>query len=181
MVPFVKLFPRQGAAETRTITMAGHHTLPDDEYALVELYCADPTCDCRRVMLNVVGHRQMKRGFLASISFGFDREGDMAGPFLDPLNYRSKHAETLLGLVGAMLETDHAYVARLERHYQMIKQAAANPTPYQRRVLGDNLPAEPGHRVPPIKRPDRNAPCPCGSGKKYKYCCMRKDQYLANG
>ena len=26
----------------------------------------------------------------------------------------------------------------------------------------------------PIKReatPDRNAPCPCGSGKKYKKCC----------
>ena len=21
----------------------------------------------------------------------------------------------------------------------------------------------------------RNAPCPCGSGKKYKNCCMRKD------
>ena len=24
------------------------------------------------------------------------------------------------------------------------------------------------HKIP------RNAPCPCGSGKKYKYCCMRK-------
>jgi hypothetical protein len=22
----------------------------------------------------------------------------------------------------------------------------------------------------------RNAPCPCGSGKKYKHCCMNKDQ-----
>lgn len=22
----------------------------------------------------------------------------------------------------------------------------------------------------------RNDPCPCGSGKKYKKCCMRKDQ-----
>ena len=22
----------------------------------------------------------------------------------------------------------------------------------------------------------RNEPCPCGSGKKYKYCCMKKDQ-----
>lgn len=24
--------------------------------------------------------------------------------------------------------------------------------------------------------PDRNDPCPCGSTKKYKHCCMRKDQ-----
>jgi uncharacterized protein YchJ len=28
-------------------------------------------------------------------------------------------------------------------------------------------------RVQPTARP--NDPCPCGSGKKYKHCCMRKD------
>lgn len=26
------------------------------------------------------------------------------------------------------------------------------------------------------KKVGRNEPCPCGSGKKYKYCCMKKDQ-----
>jgi uncharacterized protein YecA (UPF0149 family) len=26
------------------------------------------------------------------------------------------------------------------------------------------------------KKVKRNAPCPCGSGKKYKHCCMSKDQ-----
>jgi SEC-C motif-containing protein len=32
-----------------------------------------------------------------------------------------------------------------------------------------------GEILPPIKeeRPGRNAPCPCGSGKKYKRCCGR--------
>lgn len=32
-------------------------------------------------------------------------------------------------------------------------------------------------KVDPIKadkEPDRNAPCPCGSGKKYKKCCGAK-------
>ena len=24
-------------------------------------------------------------------------------------------------------------------------------------------------------KPHRNGPCPCGSGKKYKKCCMEKD------
>jgi SEC-C motif-containing protein len=30
-----------------------------------------------------------------------------------------------------------------------------------------------GEMLPPLKeeRPGRNAPCPCGSGKKYKRCC----------
>lgn len=26
----------------------------------------------------------------------------------------------------------------------------------------------------------RNKPCPCGSGKKYKHCCLKKDNYLKN-
>lgn len=25
-------------------------------------------------------------------------------------------------------------------------------------------------------RPGRNAPCPCGSGKKYKHCCADADK-----
>lgn len=29
------------------------------------------------------------------------------------------------------------------------------------------------------KRPGRNEPCHCGSGKKYKNCCMKKDQEAA--
>jgi hypothetical protein len=30
----------------------------------------------------------------------------------------------------------------------------------------------------PIPKIGRNAPCPCGSGKKYKKCCIEKDQQL---
>ena len=29
-----------------------------------------------------------------------------------------------------------------------------------------------GHSLPSVKSPERNAECPCGSGKKYKRCCI---------
>jgi hypothetical protein len=29
------------------------------------------------------------------------------------------------------------------------------------------------------KRPGRNEPCHCGSGKKYKHCCLQKDEEAA--
>jgi hypothetical protein len=132
---FVRLFPGQAMAETRTITTRGHDVLPDDEYALVESYCTDPTCDCRRVMLYVVGRRQMRRGYLASISFGFDRDAEMAGPYLDPLNPQSEYALVFLDMVTRMLDADTAYVARLESHYRQVKQAAADPTHPVHRVL----------------------------------------------
>ncbi|HLG53819.1 MAG TPA: SEC-C metal-binding domain-containing protein [Vicinamibacterales bacterium] len=27
-----------------------------------------------------------------------------------------------------------------------------------------------------VPRPGRNEPCPCGSGRKYKQCCLGKDE-----
>ncbi|MCG8423816.1 MAG: SEC-C domain-containing protein, partial [Proteobacteria bacterium] len=27
-----------------------------------------------------------------------------------------------------------------------------------------------------VKKPAKNAPCPCGSGKKYKLCCLPAQQ-----
>jgi tetratricopeptide (TPR) repeat protein len=28
------------------------------------------------------------------------------------------------------------------------------------------------------KKPGRNAPCPCGSGKKYKMCCLKQEEEI---
>jgi hypothetical protein len=132
---FVDIFREQGLAETRSFTTRGYPGLPDDEYALFESYCTDPECDCRRVMLNVIRRRQTRQAYLASISFGFDRDGEMAGPFVDPLNKQSEHAEALLSVVGEEILADQAYVARLESHYQQVKRAAANPKdPAQKRI-----------------------------------------------
>lgn len=124
LVPFVRFFPEQAAAETRVLTVRGHPALPDDAYALFEAYCADAKCDCRRVMLNVVSQRQQRQ--VATISYGFDRDKEMAGPFLDPINPQSEYAEVLLSLVKEVLASPD-YVARLERHYHQAKLAAADP------------------------------------------------------
>ena len=45
--------------------------------------------------------------------------------------------------------------------------------PIDARVAGDG-PRQP-RRVKPSEKIGRNDPCPCGSGKKYKNCCMLKD------
>lgn len=51
--PFLERFPEVAAQETRVITAQGHALLPDGEYGLVELFCTEPGCDCRRVMLSI--------------------------------------------------------------------------------------------------------------------------------
>ena len=134
LVQFHTFYPELAERETRTLTTFGQGSLPADTYGLVESYCDDPDCDCRRVMLNVVSKKHPERGYLASISYGFDREGEMAGPFLDPLNPQSEFAEALLERVRFVL-SDEDYVARLHRHYAMFKEAVADPThPGHRRI-----------------------------------------------
>jgi hypothetical protein len=124
--PFFRHFEDVAKAETRSLHLRGGRGdgVPDDDYAFVESYCTDPGCDCRRVLLTVLAR---SRGPGAVISFGFDRGEPLAGPFLDPLNPQSEYAKGLLALAKELVLSDPAYVARLERHYQMVKQKFARP------------------------------------------------------
>jgi hypothetical protein len=124
LTPFIRLFPSQGIDECRSLTTRGDGIVPDDDYALLESYCDDPSCHCRRVMLNVVARHQ--QATVASISVAFDRDDPLAGPFLDPLNPQAPYAGALLDLVRDML-ADPRYVARLEAHYYQVKGAVADP------------------------------------------------------
>ena len=147
LVPFVRLFPQQAMQETRVLTTQGYPGLPDDEYGLLEFYCADSECNCRRVMINVAGRTQ--DAILASISYSFDRNQEWAGPFLDPLNAQSEYAGILLRLVVQVL-ADPAYVARLEAHYDRVKGAVADPA--QRFLDGPQGMKGWGRRAPGVNR-----------------------------
>ncbi|MBA3713959.1 MAG: hypothetical protein H0W76_16135 [Pyrinomonadaceae bacterium] len=137
MIPFSAKFADLAWQETRTITVRGRDELPDGEYGFVESYCDEVSCDCRRVMLTVLGRTSGSRVW-ATISYGWEsgefyerwvgraEEGaDTKGPYLDPFNPQSRYANVLLGMFEYVL-TDRAYVERLARHYRMFKVAAKN-------------------------------------------------------
>ena len=133
LIPFAALFPEIARTEIRSLTPMRQPGIPQDDYGLLESYCPDPNCDCQRVMLNVVSRRQQRQ--VATISYGFDRSAEDAGPYLDPLNPQGPHAEALLKLVAAHLEADRAYVLRLKANYAMVKSAAADPNHPVQKIL----------------------------------------------
>ena len=185
MRPFFDKFKDLGEKETRVVKVfksGDFGALPPGEYAFVELYCDEKNCDCRRVMIMVLAKGPNK--ILATINLGVDSRGDDAGPFLDPLNRQSEHSKDLMDLFLDVINTDPAYLARLQRHYVMFKEridrrrysGAPFETPGEVRRV-ENFPAPPSLSRPRTAdrgRPKlgRNEPCPCGSGKKYKKCCM---------
>ena len=137
MTTFSTRFPDLAWRETRTITVRGLDVLPDGEYAFLESYCDDANCDCRRVMLRVLGRASGPQVW-ATISYGWESEQfyerwvgraedgwDNKGPYLDPLNPQTPYADALLRMFEYVL-TDRAYVERLKRHYRMFKAAVRN-------------------------------------------------------
>ncbi len=173
---FYERFPEIAEHETRTITTTHTMNLPDGEYGLLEAYCNEPGCDCRRVFFNVCNPQGQEP--LAVIAYGwedyeyyvkwFGKDDprvihELQGPVLNSASRQSRLAPILVDLVKWALQ-DKAYVERLKRHYKMFRESvdkAELKTIVQARA---------------IKHTERNAPCPCGSGKKYKHCCGRYSQ-----
>ena len=133
--PFLERFGELAWKETRSVTVFENHpALPADEYGLIELYCNDEACDCRRVMLDVVS-RQLNKS-VAVVAYGWENAAfyarwfgqsdpkiikEMQGPELNLGSPQSKLAPAALELVKDVLK-DQNYVARIKRHYKLFKE-----------------------------------------------------------
>jgi len=173
LVPFASFhsrFPELAERETRTMTiLRGGDGLPTGSYGFVELFCDEPGCDCRRVLLQVFGERQ--RRLLATVNFGWEDRSfyrnwlhgqcspeelaELKGPALLTGAPQSELAPALLHEASAAVLSDPDYVARLKRHYALFREA----------IDRESAPVRRG------PAPGRNDPCPCGSGRKFKKCC----------
>lgn len=158
---------------------------------LDERYCADPACDCRRVMLAV---HDPDREPLATIVYDFvggaSRTPRGENPYLEPAVEQPDGAPGILALVRGAIDGDPAYRARLVRHYEEMKQRTRDPAhPLWPTILQDRAtmtqlaqslihsfsPAVAGRSGSGERRAGtkigRNDPCLCGSGRKHKKCC----------
>jgi hypothetical protein len=132
LVPFYIRFPDLAEKETRSIFIFKSGDLPPGQYDLLELFCDDPKCDCRRVVISVISP-QRGTAPLATINYGWERVEFYArwlgtwqnaveckGPSLAPLNPQTADSEALLALFKSALE-DEQYRERLKRHYELFK------------------------------------------------------------
>ncbi len=135
-VPFSHFYPDLAARETRNAILSeGDEWLPADTYAMFEMYCDEPGCDCRRVFFTVIGERQRRP--LAVVAYGWESRAfyarwmhsddpqdlaDLQGPILNFGSPQSKYAPELLNLINEVLLADPAYIERLKRHYQLVRE-----------------------------------------------------------
>ena len=136
-VPFAKYFEDIAKAETRSITIfeEGHSSgLPPGEYGFVEYYCDEKNCHCNRVHLLVVA--RWCREPIAMVVYGWESPAyyekwmsfadkrmarEMSGVSLELMFKQSKYAPAAKKLVEEVLLADPAYIDRLKRHNQMMR------------------------------------------------------------
>ncbi len=139
MIPFHTVCPELAKQETRSMKLLSPvGRLPAGEYAFMEFYCNDLTCDCRRTFIQVIANGQP--GILASINFGWEKAGfyrrkmpfDRNAPreitlgSLDPLNRQSEFAPDLL-LMFQTTVADATNCSRLSQHYQIFRKTLGKP------------------------------------------------------
>jgi hypothetical protein len=140
MLAFFERFGDLAFEETRVVTVPPGKAVPAGVYGLLEYYCTDDDCDCRRVIIKVVSEHSADKVW-ATISYGWEgaafyrkwspgTEGaaEWSGPTLDPLNPQSAHAGAFLSLFKHVVLQDKSYVDRLKRHYTMFKNFSKSPT-----------------------------------------------------
>lgn len=148
MRPFHGRCPEIAMKEVRSVTVLDDgQSVPPGQYGLLEFYCDDPECDCRRVLFQVV--RSDTGGKVwATINYGWESAEyyarwlgsaeagrEACGASLDPLHPQSEYAPALLDLFTDVILADASYVERLKRHYRMFRDAGpkakATPTKTQ--------------------------------------------------
>lgn len=120
-----------------------------------ELYCLAPGCDCDQAVVDFV--ELLSDGEIKPIGGVRLRVTDahVLHPEVEPGN------EALVDKLWAIYRKRHRDPERLRGHQRVLLEARQH---------------ERASRVVPKKaRAARNEPCPCGSGQKYKRCCMEGD------
>ncbi len=130
MMAFHILFPEEAKNETRAVTPVFPGKVTGHRYMLMEYFCIDPKCDCRRVMINVIDTENDMH--VATINHAFEPPKppfeDEGQTFLDLMNPQSALSDDLLDMFKKMVADDEEYRQRLERHYKMWKSVVDNPS-----------------------------------------------------
>lgn len=96
-------------------------------------------------------------------------------------------SDTIMGFVDKMNQNDgKEQLAKLNEAVEEAREAQQNEKEVNEAAIGNAdlakmFYARPRHIRPIVKNTNvgRNDPCPCGSGKKYKNCCLSTGRYEA--
>jgi hypothetical protein len=146
-------------SDVLTGVRADLYLVGDRTYEASEMYCLVPDCNCGEVFVGF--DARQPRGGPPVGSVTIERSGNVK---FEP--YKGRRAQ-LEALWSAFAARHPRYRERFQRRHRIMKSLGA-------RIAMSALVPAASARVPAASAVDRNDPCPCGSGKKFKKCCIDK-------
>ena len=140
-------------------------------YQVDTMFCVDPDCDCTESRLSVL-----------EISGDNKNLNEVGGARLPeetmvPQGYLDDGLDKT-SFIRIYMEWRRRNVPARERLLELRELTRQRGLELLRFASARSRPAAAPQLSPPArqtKKPGRNAPCPCGSGKKYKRCCLKKE------
>ena len=164
---FFDVVPDCYETEYLTIQKEDKSILPKGTFIFMELYCTNLDCDCHGGLVQVfkINQQGYARGkILAAIDFSW-KNASLPQKWeysLQSETPKTNVAKMFLECFKERLETNADYANSLKKHYALFKKQITKPKISSTPESGKK------------KKIGRNELCLCGSGKKYKKCCMIK-------
>src|SRR5699024_5484047 len=128
--------------------------LGDEQYFIYDRYCMNPRCKCENVILQFV---EDSENVVFTVLL---RLKNKKYSIMNTSGISNKQAyEIVKHTLRDSVDRDEA-IELFKKRYKEMKAAGATALTGSKKT--DEVVQE---------MPKRNAPCPCGSGKKYKKCC----------
>lgn len=146
-IPMFEVLPEYNQPEFRSFTVLPVNNLgvPTGNYDIVEMFCNDEDCDCRRVILCIVDEKTEEA--MAYIAYGWGSKDYYAswatfgttkkysecgkhikqsvevmyGIHLNGMSSQSKYAPQFLSYIKEMLSEDKEYTNRIKKHYKLFR------------------------------------------------------------
>jgi hypothetical protein len=163
MIGFVDVFP---------CGLALNFTWNNEAWAVDEQYCVQLGCECKETVLSFLrlidaaGQKTTEIKDPPALRYNYQTQaskpvaiGAAGSPSLDGLLAALKREQTTL---DTQLELRHLIMQSLYARHGLARTKARLQSELT------NLPSAVSHKI------GRNEPCPCGSGRKYKQCCLNK-------
>jgi uncharacterized protein YchJ len=132
----------------------------DRRYLIVDQYCLNPTCDCQTVSLAFATTDESEQSAEDVFAILVDLKMKYQ------IEFSTIPKKKVRQIVAAWLQAQPNVQETIAYRYQKMKEVGGLTLERSRKqeiVQQDAARMDIG----------RNAPCPCGSGKKYKKCCGR--------
>ncbi len=130
-------------------------SLEDKRYIVIDNYCITPGCRCNDVGITI---------------FSIDEKDELGSIFTDTVKLKAKEVHPQSSSKQYLLKCWEQFNIA----YPDLKDSFQKRHKEMKRVGAEIAKLSGNFQAPVVtnKKVNRNDPCPCGSGKKYKKCCI---------